>query len=97
MVYYQKNSQPLKWIMALLIFVFGMTFTFEDVNGFNLNSNGNNATDTTGALKTSVDFTLDENPPNSGGGSPAVVPEPATLLLLASGLGALYAVRKKRA
>lgn len=98
MVYRSKKSQPFKWILALILFVAVMTITFDDVDGFNLPA-GPESTDTTGTNPpTSASGTSGEiQDPPTDGDTPSAIPEPATLLLMASGLGALYVVRKHRA
>lgn len=32
-IYKQKISHPFKWVMALIVFILGMTITFSDVYG----------------------------------------------------------------
>jgi len=94
-LYKSRPSQPLKWAVALIIFIMAMCITFSDVYGTPGND-GNNVTVTT-----------DGSTDNSGGSSgdlgtsnddpsPVAVPEPSTLLLLAGGLSALYVVRRLR-
>ena len=93
-VYQRKCTQPLKWLFALVIFVLAMTVTFSDVYGIDKNTTANSgggntvgdkSDDSNGGLTTGND-----NP------APTAVPEPSTFILLASGLGALYAVRRIR-
>ena len=90
-VYKKKETSILKWVIALIIFTLGMTLTFSDVYGINIP--GDNKTYETGTDQIITcnpdDDSNPDNPP------PTAVPEPSTLILLSSGLGAMYALRKK--
>jgi len=95
-LYKSRPSQPLKWVVALIIFIMAMCITFSDVYG----TPGNGGNDVT----VTKDGGSSDNSGGSGGNlgtsnddpSPVAVPEPSTLLLLAGGLSALYVVRRLR-
>jgi hypothetical protein len=86
----------MKWIVAMIVFVLVMGVTFSNVYGFgrdNVNQPGGN--DHHGNRPGGGN--------NDGGGgcgnddpTPNAVPEPGTLILLASGLSALYAARRMK-
>lgn len=140
-VYQRKCSQPLKWLVALVVFVLVMTVTFSDVYGDDRdggrkpggggnhrdglgdgdhnggrpgdgdhNGDGPGDGDHNGDRPGDGDHNGDgpgdgnHNGDGSYGGgncgndnpSPTAVPEPSTFILLAGGLGALYAARRFR-
>ncbi|UCC43207.1 MAG: PEP-CTERM sorting domain-containing protein [Candidatus Zixiibacteriota bacterium] len=97
-VYRSKRSQPLKYLLALIVFILALTVTFNDVEGFNLptDAGGNDsiADSTEVASATGPDDGDTETyPPDT---EPVSVPEPTTLLLLAGGLGAMYMLRRRK-
>lgn len=97
-VYRSREANPLKWVLAAILFIAVMTFTLSEVSGYPVNSkpgSGSNSSDND-AVVTS------DNSGDGGSNSQipehrtSVVPEPGTLLLMATGLGALYIFRKTR-
>ena len=93
-LYMRRSSQPLKWVVALLVFIVAMCFTMTDVYGNPPDGRiggGNADQPTDGANGPNGSLATDDNPDAT-----TAVPEPATLVLLAGGLGALYAARRLR-
>jgi|WetSurMetagenome_2_1015567.scaffolds.fasta_scaffold1320904_1 hypothetical protein len=93
-VYRSRSNQPMKWVVAVIVFALVMGITFSNVYGFgrdDVNQPGND--DHHG------NHPGDGNH-NGGGGcgndNPTAVPEPGTLILLAGGLSALYAARRMK-
>jgi len=93
---HRRKSQPLKWLVALIVFAVVMGIAMDDVYGIDPANGGANTTQS-GDTKNSGAG----NQPGAGGTdngvdnpSPTVVPEPTTLLLVAGGLGALYLARR---
>jgi hypothetical protein len=80
LIYTRNNGHRVKWILAFVVFVLVMSVTFDDVYGV----------DTDQQLPDYVDHSSAETPP------PPEVPEPTTLILLASGLVALRLMYRKR-
>ncbi len=97
MVTYKRKEHGTfgKWVLAIIIFILGLTVTFASVDGFEFPKKSSISTDTTTAAQESSppvqppETTLPDQPQDS-------VPEPATILLVAAGIGAAYLVRKKR-
>ncbi len=96
MVTYRRKEHGTlgKWVLAIIIFILGLTVTFASVDGFEFPKKTKTSTDTVAAQESSPpiqppETTLPDQPQDS-------VPEPATLLLVAAGIGAAYLVRKKR-
>ena len=87
-LYKSKQSQPLKFVIALLVFLIAMSLTWSEVSGYE--------NDNTGTTDQSTPA-VSESPGHDDVASvPSPVPEPGTLILLGSGLGALYLMRKRR-
>lgn len=90
-LYRRRKSQPLKWLVALIVFMLAMGFTMTDVYGYNGDGAGR---DNTGDVSGSPSDGSYSSAPRDD--TPTAVPEPGTLLLLAGGLGALYVARRTR-
>ena len=93
-VYKRKPSQPLKWLVALIVFTLAMGVTFSDVYGLD-------GTVTIGAdnVDNSDQGLADGNPSPSDDSTDrptTAIPEPTTLILLAGGLSALYIARRRK-
>lgn len=91
-IYEERRSSPIKWVIAIIIFVIVLTVTFDEVLGV--------------PIPRGEDYqTADEMPPpdhtydtkSYGDDSPPQIPEPATLILLGTGLAAMRLLRKKKA
>ena len=80
MIYMRNNRHRFKWMLAFVVFVLVMTVTFDDVYGVN----------TDRQFPDYVDHS------STGTSPPPEVPEPATLILLASGLVALRLMHRKK-
>lgn len=96
MVLYRENSSPSigKWIVAILIFVLVMTVTWDDVEGISF---GAKKTETTDAQQTPAEEQTESgDTQQSPDQPPADIPEPATVLLLGTGLGVAYLAKRKK-
>ena len=96
-LYRRRSTQPLKWVVALIVFALALGITFTEVYG-------NSGLPSTGT----GDNGRPDGPPedgqtglataNNGGthNATAAIPEPAILVLLAGGLSALYLARRRK-
>ena len=81
MIYMRDNRHRFKWVLGFVIFVLVLSVTFSDVYGVD-------------TYQRTTDQAIKDSPDTS---PPSAVPEPTTLILLASGLVALRLLyRKKR-
>ena len=95
----QRKSTSLgKWIFAGLLFMLAMTFTLVEVNAGNYQyypkgSNGNGSQNQPPSVQGSkVDRPARQDTPDRT----TPVPEPTTILLMASGLGLMLLSRKRK-
>jgi hypothetical protein len=105
-LYRKRSNQPLRWLLAVLVFALAMGFTLDEVEGFNIPKQDNDSlsqdvnaappqgnTNTRSSIQEApVDPPYQEEPQNVSS-----IPEPGTLLLLAGGLSAMYLMRRKKA
>lgn len=83
-VYRQKTEQPIKWIIAALLFCLVLGWSLTDVYGTEI-GNDQKSDRNCGAESTV------NTPPQQ---APSAVPEPTSILLLAAGLGGAVAYRR---
>ncbi len=116
MVVYRNSSKaPLKWLVAMIIFLLAMTVTWADVEGIEVSA-GRHApvyqerstmptqpgSNTSWLESSSDNYHVTSLPPTYSDfqqdpitNDLTAVPEPGTMLLLGSGLAAIYLARKK--
>jgi hypothetical protein len=92
------ESQPFKWLVALIVFMLVMGFTTANVSGLNVppakyHDSGQGTNDNSDSDGT---YESPQDPGDSGDDNPESVPEPGTIILLATGLGAAYAATRKK-
>ena len=98
-VYRRKESSPMKWVIAAILFIAVMTFTLSEVNGYPVSpksSDQNNSSTDEYSVSSDNSSGADGSNDPAPARSSSVVPEPGTLLLMATGLGAVYIFRKAR-
>ena len=92
MIYRKNKSQPFKWLLALIIFILAMTITFDEVFGISVPPPGGGGSDGNPIVTKNVQY----NKEAAGTQTTPSIPEPGTLLLLGTGFGALYIMRRKK-
>lgn len=83
-VYQQKSEQPLKWVIAAILFVMILCWSMGDVYG----------TETSEGKTADRNCTTEHSTYPPAQHTPSAVPEPATLLLMAVGLGGAAVYRR---
>ncbi len=103
-VYKRNATQPLKWFVAILVFVLAMTITFDEVEGVNIPpskspSQTTQKSATQGTTQSDLltsqgtdELIIPETPPTDPDPT-SPVPEPGTLIIMAAGLSAMYMAR----
>lgn len=97
----KRPTHPFKWIVALLVFFLALGVTFSDVHGFNFPKGGtpDNPSGTTTSQNVVYDLSTpipDYGVTNQNCDDPPAVPEPTTLILMASGLAGIYLARRNK-
>ncbi|MFH2048156.1 MAG: PEP-CTERM sorting domain-containing protein [bacterium] len=102
-IYKEKQSQPLRWVIALVIFILTMTITFADVYGLGVPSGKYNPPPNRTYYNSQSGTTtpiFDINTPNYDGYEkcppPSDIPEPISMILMGMGLAALHMANRKR-
>lgn len=92
-IYQRRSSQPMKWLLAALVFCLVMGWTMSDVYG--MGPYGSSSSGTGSGDRDQSTTTGQQHAPTND--NPTAVPEPTTLVLLAAGIGggALMLRRKK--
>ncbi len=95
MTYYKREVRgTAKWLLAMILFILVMSVTWTDVYGVG-HADGTSKSDVT-YDNANADYSGTDAGTHEGTTPPRSIPEPATLILLGSGLSALYIVRRKR-
>jgi len=95
----QRESNSLgQWVFAGLLFVLAMTFSLTEVKayGYEDNSSGSNGNSQSNQVAEKQGADTDQTVRSDASESAAPIPEPATILLLAGGLGAMLLSRKRK-
>ncbi|NOY89318.1 MAG: PEP-CTERM sorting domain-containing protein [FCB group bacterium] len=74
-IYKRKETGFIKWILALIIFILGMTITFSDVNGITISPTNSQVLQSFQEPSSNYDFNQTELPP---------ITTPAPLLIVSS-------------
>ena len=105
-VYRRSTSQPFKWLLAIIIFVLAMTITFNEAEGVNIPPASPQSSADKIDLKPAPSLTEPNAEATSAGVDPIIepeipiqndpllpIPEPSTILIMAAGIGTMYAFR----
>ena len=101
-IYKNNPARSLKWLVALIVFLLAMGVTWSDVYGYQTSKSHDHGKWSYGSDDKTADsprsFSDDYSDDVTCGNDepPAAIPEPATLILLGSGLGTMYMVRRRR-
>ena len=97
-IFHRESSSRGKWIVAGLLFILTMTFSLADVNAFTFPSNPGGSQGKNPPPQTTHKQQFDTNRPSRSvtPDRPSAVPEPTTILLMASGLGGMLLTRKRK-
>ena len=88
-VYRKRKTGSLKWLLAIIVFVLGLTVTFSDLEGSTITDNASECCNQ-----------HEYGTSSSNNTTPTILAaqtESPALILLAGALGAMYAIRRKRA
>ena len=97
-IYQKKANSMMSWVFGFIVFLFAMTVTFSEVSGVGVPR-------TDKAVNQQFDKTNNTNEPAfqpvqsedtyGDNNNPVPVPEPSTLILLASGLGVIRLIQRR--
>jgi len=102
----RDKRHGLKWLLGLVIIILVLSVTFDDVYGLNIppgNVNGNGSLNNSSPDWYSYSQNTCQSPDDYQAydsqepSTPPEIPEPSTLILLASGLGVIRLVRRRKA
>ena len=94
--YPRDRSSPGKWVFAGVLFILSVTFFTAEANAFNFpySPNGPNGSGQINGTVSEQHLNVVPNGPATD--PPFAVPEPTTLLLMASGLGMVFWNRRSK-